>query len=1310
MANGKIKKAIFLAVTFAVIANLLLANNASAKKFEISDKDFSKIKSGLNIIKIAANIAVSDAKLKTILNMALKGGQTGADITYGLLVLSSLNEMEFIDSVLTQKYKAEATEYFKSILDEQLSLRKYYQGVGFDIPRIISGNITSPMAALTLNAFEISSKAVQILTAMQVLNRIMIYNGLFTYFDFRKGNETHEDAWEMAKTKIGINVSATSFRRGKERTEEGKELELQFSSLYEKWAPYVEINKGIKPEFKEQVQEGFGQTIALVAETLPLAQEKQGPSFLERMKIVFAKVGSVFKKEITALNQKIQQLTSFGPAQVSQVSQVVETQKENLTKEIEKVLTQLEREVEQEVVKKDEESVSEKPPAILVESLTESRKDIPDIQDKLDIEVKLQSNLPQQEQQEQKLCERPVGVSAFRNKVIFGQIAWRGTSESANSEWFELKNISDQEINLVGWQIFDKNQQIKIIFVNQHRVLINKVFLLERTDDSSLPERKADLIYKGALNNEDEVLQIFDNNCQLQDEASSDTQLPPPPAPIFNYGVPSAPSPEPTKTKILISEAQISPLGERFVELYNPNSQIVNLTGWYLQRKTQTGDSFNSFITSTNFEGKSIGPLSYFLISSSTQADIFSSLTLTEANSLRLKNPEQEIIDEVNWDNPSAGKSWGRQWSTTSQSYNNFELQTPTPRAQNQSPGQSSGDTSTSSAVVAETETPSLLVVINEIAWAGTKAGSSDEWLELFNNSTNTIDLVGWTLKAADGSPTITFASSTGTTTIPSGGYFLLERTNASTTDVAEDYIFTGALNNDGEKLELRDRQNKLIDLLDFSSGWPAGSSSPSYISIERASAASTTFANNNLITRNGKDAQGNNVNGTPRAKNSVSKTNTEIFSWPFYYLTSEFSRFSLTYLGSPYLIQESLTLQASNTLKIEPGVVLKFKDSKEMEIKGNLEAIGGLTEAEKIVFMRSATSSPGNDRYRIIFSNSQNSKIENARFLDGGRLTFVPFYAPWGIISPVLEIATSQISLKNSQILQAFPKAVWLLNSTATIDNLEISDTKNSADFLDTVGLLVEGGSADIKNSSFKRNTIGIEVTGNASSTISGNNFQENEKPIYLFENYYYPVFSNNSVQNNQVNGISLYGTSVMTDTVWESDLPYVIENGKSVAAGATLTLKGGTVVKLRKPNESFNIWGTILTQGTLANPAIITSFFDDEYGGDTNNDGTSTLPYKGSWRDLAFNSSSTSVLDGALIRYGAGYCRWGICYGAITQLAGSSLEIKNSKLEKNVWGIVSRELDCVSALQKIKLENTAFYENDRNIYLSSGLECPSP
>jgi hypothetical protein len=146
--------------------------------------------------------------------------------------------------------------------------------------------------------------------------------------------------------------------------------------------------------------------------------------------------------------------------------------------------------------------------------------------------------------------------------------------------------------------------------------------------------------------------------------------------------------------KILISEVQISPTSQRFVELYNPNNQDVSLTNWYLQRRTATGSGYSSFVTKTDFLGKVILPYNYLLISrSDSTADIFNnSLTVTNGNALIFKNPNQEISDSVDLlktVSPSDGLSLGRKVledDTEQDTDNNsadFELQTPTPKFQN---------------------------------------------------------------------------------------------------------------------------------------------------------------------------------------------------------------------------------------------------------------------------------------------------------------------------------------------------------------------------------------------------------------------------------------------------------------------------------------------------------------------------------------------------------------------------------------------------------------------------------------------------
>lgn len=144
-------------------------------------------------------------------------------------------------------------------------------------------------------------------------------------------------------------------------------------------------------------------------------------------------------------------------------------------------------------------------------------------------------------------------------------------------------------------------------------------------------------------------------------------------------------------SSVYINEVQTLPTENRFVELYNDGNEDIDLTDWYIQRKTSTGSSFGSMITKTYFENKKIGANNYFVISK-TQINnsdvVFDGLTLTDSNTIQLKNDEGGVVDILGWGdcesacapNPTTGKSIQRisgEWvlsNPTPGSENNNEI------------------------------------------------------------------------------------------------------------------------------------------------------------------------------------------------------------------------------------------------------------------------------------------------------------------------------------------------------------------------------------------------------------------------------------------------------------------------------------------------------------------------------------------------------------------------------------------------------------------------------------------------------------
>jgi uncharacterized repeat protein (TIGR01451 family) len=193
-------------------------------------------------------------------------------------------------------------------------------------------------------------------------------------------------------------------------------------------------------------------------------------------------------------------------------------------------------------------------------------------------------------------------------------------------------------------------------------------------------------------------------------------------------------------------------------------------------------------------------------------------------------------------------------------------------------PDSKPGNSSTTEDDDASTSVSFRPILINEVAWAGTSASADDQWIELYNPSSVAVNITGWTLKSStkngSGSVSIILSGS-----IASGGYFLLERNNNYTvSDVPANQIYTGALSISGETLTLRDTANNTIDTANqegfnnSTNPWPKGGGT-NHASMERqgntAENDSVWVANTGVI-RNGLDAYGSIIYGTPGKKNST--------------------------------------------------------------------------------------------------------------------------------------------------------------------------------------------------------------------------------------------------------------------------------------------------------------------------------------------------------------------------------------------------------------------------------------------------------
>ena len=171
-------------------------------------------------------------------------------------------------------------------------------------------------------------------------------------------------------------------------------------------------------------------------------------------------------------------------------------------------------------------------------------------------------------------------------------------------------------------------------------------------------------------------------------------------------------------------------------------------------------------------------------------------------------------------------------------------------------------------------------VVINEIAWMGTTASASDEWIEFYNTTGSSIDIANWSIYGADNGVTLNFSDADGNTTtiIPAGGYLIYANDSAVFSSGATENIWDATIDmlNSSGQLILYSGPNATgvtVDTANDAGTWFAGTST-GYITMERIDpAASGTSASNwddFCGTPFALDTGSNNVNGSPGTQNSV--------------------------------------------------------------------------------------------------------------------------------------------------------------------------------------------------------------------------------------------------------------------------------------------------------------------------------------------------------------------------------------------------------------------------------------------------------
>ncbi len=866
-------------------------------------------------------------------------------------------------------------------------------------------------------------------------------------------------------------------------------------------------------------------------------------------------------------------------------------------------------------------------------------------------------------------------------QVVINEIAWMGTNADHNDEWIELYNTASQSIDLTNSVLEAEDGSPSITLIGS--ITANGYYLLERMDDETISNISADQIYAGALENDGERLILKDS-----------------------HG--------------------------------NVINQVNCSGGWYAGNNEEN----------RTMERTQEGWQTYFG-SGSDAVDADGNLVLgtprTE-NSIDAEEPEQDEESERD-----------EELDEDEEPEQNEELD------EDEEP-----DEDLIPALDYNYASFSFSIIINEIAWMGTNADHNDEWIELYNKTDYNINLAGLILEAADGTPIIYL-----TEVIPANGYYLLERTSDKTiSNITASQFYTGALNNHGENLVLKDSDGNIIDEIDCSNNWYAGQNTKeegewARRTMERINVDEPGTDSENWQAYSGSgsgaiDAGGNPILGTPKTENSINneineenddENNQEDNNIYRIYtpIDKDITKDTTWMLeDSPYLIydrnkasNELLEIAEGATLTIEPGVIVKFKNPG-LKVFGTIKIEG--TSKQPIVFTNYNDDEYGGNIFEdkdnsqycrenpkdsskcpypgfwsgIWFTeSSNNSVLDNIIIRYAGSRTR-PFrtgssYSP-AAVGAAIRTENTSIILRNSIIENNLFKGVWLENSPNTIVENSIFQNHLEEDNIvsgrpewhKNIAVYIDSSNPQIKNSTFQNNLTGIYLTNNSQSIVENNYFSDNSYPIWV--NNSYPQFSNNQIDNNHWNGIVLYNLELNQNYILRGDSVFINKKKVTIPVGYTLTIEPGTIIKSVYKSE-MTVEGTLIAEGTTEKPIIFTSFYDDEYGGDTNgdNEGTKDNAMAGSWGQIVFKSTSTnSSLNYIIVRYGGTIYR-----GSATdqpdyalKIEGSDLILANSIIEDNTGGFYMENSNS-------QIVNTIFqnhqYTQQWSYFTSTGLSLVS-
>ncbi|MCB2219847.1 MAG: right-handed parallel beta-helix repeat-containing protein [Bacteroidetes bacterium] len=346
---------------------------------------------------------------------------------------------------------------------------------------------------------------------------------------------------------------------------------------------------------------------------------------------------------------------------------------------------------------------------------------------------------------------------------------------------------------------------------------------------------------------------------------------------------------------------------------------------------------------------------------------------------------------------------------------------------------------------------------------------------------------------------------------------------------------------------------------------------------------------------------------------------------------------------GSPYVVTGNVTVDPGVTLTVDPNVIVKFNDGRSLFVYGTVNATNATFTSNNI------SPAPGIWNYLKFYSGSTSTfsgcNIEYGDYLD---------------VDGGANVTINNLSSISNMYYYGIYNAGTLNLSNTTID---------LAGYISYgYGIYVYGSSINNLNDVNIFNCqYGLYANSvNAQINFTDCNFSSNEWPVYFSYSADFTVSGSNDFTGNTRDAFYIYPGSLNKNWILRYvNVPYYFRTNFSITNTYTLTIESGNIIKFPY-HTGMEIYGKLVANAGMGQNIFFTSERDDNWGGDTNNDGTTTAPAVSDWYGIRFfdAADNTSVMRRCNIRY-AGYTSIG---GISLYDAGPIIEY--CELQQNYFG----------------------------------------